>query len=1506
MMKMKKVNILKRGKRRLWKLAYPAVCLIILVTLAITMAVPVNMAVPVSAAIAYGSSTTGNNGSHVADHGSLKIVKPASTGSGDFLIAGITVAGGTTATITPPDGWTLILRTDHSASVGIGTYYKIAGDNEPSSYTWLIYNSVYEPRAVGGIARYTGVDTVNPLDVWLGNDGTDVFYDAPSVTTNYANDQVLAFFGADTDFSMITPSGMTERYDTHNPNGPATALDDVLQVAAGPSGIKENGAEMCGWVAQTIALKRSTADPIAFGSFATAYNGNHPPSALTLDRPASAEPGDFLIAGITVTFPVDNSVIDIAPPDGWTLILRTDSTFTGTGEHNEAIATYYKFAGNGEPSSYTWSIKNTISGVDQGSFHTYAVGGITRYTGVDSSSPVDISLGNQGQSTSPTAPSVTTSDVNEWVLAFFGVEWALNFDTPSGMTERYDDVNPPDTPAPIYYYGTGIALDDVLQEEAGASGDKISGITGAFRWVAQTVALRPAATTNVGDGTSPSDKYVNGSETNQAVSAFTLSTSSGTNTVTGLVVTGTNTGNVANSGVKLWQDNGSLPNEWDATDTAVGSGVSFSGSTAIFSSLGISVTTTPVQYLITYDIVASPTNGDTLTAEVTGVTAVTNQITNSDNVDATITIDTVSPTVIISKAGGQQDPTTSSPINFTVTFSEPVNGFTGENVVITGTAAGTKSVVITGSGPTYNAAVSGMTSSGTVIADIDSGSVADMAGNPNSASTSPDNTVEYIMEILDANQTSAVGSIQITSPTAIYQKLAQTFTVEGSGQFNKFLAQLTATNSSSQDVLVEIYNTSGGIPVGTAIASQTYTLNLAVGPWYWVTFNLDTPVYLEAGEQYALALDETGTGIALLFWCGSSTAGYSGGDGYNSMSGWTSLAPWDFAFQTFRTVPEPDITPPEVTSVTSSVADGTYHAGDVIPVQVAFSEDVIVTGTPQLTLETGTTDRIADYASGSGSDTLTFNYTAQAGDLSGDLDYVATDSLALNGGTIQDAASNDAVLTLPEPGAAGSLAASKDIVIDTVVLTVTINRGSSQIDPTIYPTVDYDVVFSDTVTGFAGTDVTITGTAGGTKNVSVSGSGSTYTVTVTGMTSSGTVIADIAAGVVTDAGGHPNTASASTDNNVMYYLTGEDAKQESSGSSGLFITNGLAQTFTPQTTGPFIAVAALLNSDSGGYHNLSVGIYDTSSGFPSGTPLKTMNTSRDFVGQTWITFVFNTPTPTFTAGHLYALVISGDSSVSWQAYTTSDNYPSGSALQKVGGAWSAAGYGIYDWAFRTYRILDAGPKVTNVTSSVTDGTYHAGDVIPIQVTFTDNVTVTGTPQLTLETGTTDRVVDFTSVSGSTLTFGYTVQAGDVSGDLDYKAGSLVLNGGAITDTSGTAAILTTLPAPGATGSLGANKDIVVDAFGPVIYVDKDATGGANNGTSWENAFTNLQNAMAIAISGKQIWVAEGIYYAGGGANTITLKNGVEIYGGFTGTESALADRNPDPATNGAVIDGQNK
>lgn len=116
----------------------------------------------------------------------------------------------------------------------------------------------------------------------------------------------------------------------------------------------------------------------------------------------------------------------------------------------------------------------------------------------------------------------------------------------------------------------------------------------------------------------------------------------------------------------------------------------------------------------------------------------------STSVDNTVSYvrDVTSPAVTIDQAGGQADPTSSSPVTFTVTFNEAVTGFATGDVVLSGTAGATTALV-SGSSPTYTVAVSGMTANGSIVATIPAGHATDLAGNPNAASTSVDNTVAF-------------------------------------------------------------------------------------------------------------------------------------------------------------------------------------------------------------------------------------------------------------------------------------------------------------------------------------------------------------------------------------------------------------------------------------------------------------------------------------------------------------------------------------------------------------------------------------------------------------------------------------------------------------------------------------------------------------------------------------------------------------------------------------------
>lgn len=77
----------------------------------------------------------------------------------------------------------------------------------------------------------------------------------------------------------------------------------------------------------------------------------------------------------------------------------------------------------------------------------------------------------------------------------------------------------------------------------------------------------------------------------------------------------------------------------------------------------------------------------------------------------------------------------------------------------------------------------------------------------------------------------------------------------------------------------------------------------------------------------------------------------------------------------------------------------------------------------------------------------------------------------------------------------------------------------------------------------------------------------------------------------------------------------------------------------------------------------------------------------------------------------------------------------------------------------------------------------------------------------------------------------------------------------------------------------------------ILRVDGDAPGSTHNGSSWQTAYLTLQDALATASNGNEIWVAEGIYKPGTArADTFYLESGVEIYGGFIGNETQRDQR----------------
>ncbi|WP_186467468.1 Ig-like domain-containing protein, partial [Bradyrhizobium stylosanthis] len=235
----------------------------------------------------------------------------------------------------------------------------------------------------------------------------------------------------------------------------------------------------------------------------------------------------------------------------------------------------------------------------------------------------------------------------------------------------------------------------------------------------------------------------------------------------------------------------------------------------------------------------------------------------------------------------------------------------------------------------------------------------------------------------------------------------------------------------------------------------------------------------------------------------------------------------------------PTISSEAITSATG-IQNSTLNAGDVVSVTVNFSENVTVAGTPQLALNIGGTAVQASYSSGSGTGALVFTYTILAGQTDSNGISIDTNALSLNGGTIRDAAGNNATIT------AASVADNANFKVDTTAPTISseaITNATGIQNSTLNAgdVVSVTVNFSEnmTVTGTPQLALNIGGTAVQASYSSGSGTGAlvfTYTI-LAGQTDSNGISINTNAlslngGTITDAAGNNATITAAsvTDN----------------------------------------------------------------------------------------------------------------------------------------------------------------------------------------------------------------------------------------------------------------------------------------------------------------------------------------------------------------------------------------
>lgn len=560
----------------------------------------------------------------------------------------------------------------------------------------------------------------------------------------------------------------------------------------------------------------------------------------------------------------------------------------------------------------------------------------------------------------------------------------------------------------------------------------------------------------------------------------------------------------------------------------------------------------------------------------------------------TFNIDNTAPTVSIA---APSSPITSFPKTYTLTFSESVVGFTSSDISNAGgTATGCVFTPVSSSGTIINVSITGC-SDGDVIFEVASNSVTDLAGNagPTSAVTTSSVTID-----------NGPPTVTLTSATA---KSTQSATVQSTKAGTAYIVRSSVSVSTLSDITGAADSVWNSVSVASANTNTSLTLaGLTDGTYK--AYAIDPQNRLSLASVGSLVIDDTApvapTSVAL---ASSSDSGTSNSDGITNddtptinvvaaenggtvtvvasrsgqsdvtctMTGAVAGATCDLATLSdgtwTLTATQTDTAGNISTSTTGSLVidtvsstvvnvstdsgNGPFKAGSVVTVKIVFSSVVHVTttgGTPSIKMETGVIDRDAMYASGSTTNALIFSFTVQSGDISPDLDYVSATALVANGGTITDAAGNNAVLTLAAPGLPTSLGFNRSMVIDTaaptapptVAVAVASDSGSSSSDGiTSVTTPTIDVTAAE-----AGGTMTVRATRVGQSNVQCTMSGSTsgssctlgvlaegtWTVSVTQTDAAGnigsatdiTVVVDISAPVASASTQSVRSASNST------------------------------------------------------------------------------------------------------------------------------------------------------------------------------------------------------------------------------------------------------------------------------------------------------------------------------------------------------------------------------------------
>ncbi len=570
--------------------------------------------------------------------------------------------------------------------------------------------------------------------------------------------------------------------------------------------------------------------------------------------------------------------------------------------------------------------------------------------------------------------------------------------------------------------------------------------------------------------------------------------------------------------------NGSFSNN----RTVTVAGTAPAGSTVSIYINGSFVNTTPASAAGTFSYVVPGSAPDgTYTASATAQSSgATTSVSSNVN---TFTIDGTAPTVALSSATVASGGTTStSPVSFTATFSESVMGFTAAGLTVSnGTVT---SGPTAGANNTYTFQVTPGTV-GTVTVRVAANAAQDQAANGNTASGA------YTFLFAAPTITVAPASV---APGTQGQPYSQTFSASGgSGSYSYFLSgsipsglrfsgsTLSGTPTTSGSFTFRITATDNSAAPGPYSGFTNYTLLIAP-PAVTVAPVLTSPANSSttSGTPTYAGTAPAGSTVTVYVAAGSGAYQLVGTTTATSGGSFSLVSPTALASGTYSAYATAQSSG---NTVSANSNTNTFLVDATAPVVVASNrQSPVAAATNATTL----TFRVTFSESVTGVDASDFALTTTAGTvsssgrtvvaISGSVYDVTVSGVTGNGTVRLDLnASGTGIVDAVGNAISGGYTSGQTYTLDQTAPTATISTAAGS--PTSTSPIPFTVTFSEPVTGFSASSITVTN---GTVSSALTTNGNAYSFSVTPAASGVVVTVSVAANAAQDAVGNGNLAAA--------------------------------------------------------------------------------------------------------------------------------------------------------------------------------------------------------------------------------------------------------------------------------------------------------------------------------------------------------------------------------------------